>query len=81
MMAARMTLRPFRRVTRRETPSSITLWRSSLRAITGSPLNDQRDAAFEPIASRTFAISRGDSTVVATQNNTFDVGFESDHAK
>ena len=81
MMAARMTLRPLRSVRRRETPSSITLWRSSLSAITGSSLSHQREAAFEPMARRTFCISRGESTVVATQNSTFDVGFESAQAK
>jgi hypothetical protein len=68
-------------VSRRETPSSITLWRSSLRAITGSPFTHQREAAFDPMASRTFCMSRGESTVVSTQNTTLDVGFESAQAK
>ena len=50
----------------------MTLWRSSLSAITGSPLSHQREAAFDPMARRTPLMSRGESTVVA--DSTLEIG-------
>ena len=43
-------------------------------AVTSLPLTHHTDAAFEPMARRTFLISRGELTTVTAQNRTLVVG-------
>src|SRR5690606_22408224 len=81
MIAARMTWRPGRSVRRRDTPSSITVWRSLYSAITRCPSSHQTEAALEPMDRRTSRASVGTSTAVQVQNSTLLVGFERDQAK
>ena len=48
--------------------------------MTSLPLTHYTQAAFDPIASRTSATSRGVLTTVTAQKSTFNVGFPSAYA-
>src|SRR4051794_400798 len=80
-IAARTTFGPLFKVSRFDTPSSITAWRSLYSAVASLPLTHHTDAAFEPMARRTSLISRGELTMVIAQKSTLVVGLFNAHAK
>src|SRR4029453_7746328 len=80
-IAARITFAPCFRVSRFDTPSSMTAWRSLYSGVASLPLTHHTDAALEPIARRTPLISRGALTTVTAQKRTFVVGLFSAYAK